>query len=109
MRAAVGRSIFAADGIGRTSKPAAREGEPADRRASQRRSTCVLSRWHIFTFTRNEESRMRIQTYLDESHSRHFDLVGGGDNPWSIDLVVEAVSCILLGGFIFALVAVCIH
>ena len=52
---------------------------------------------------------MRIQTHLDESHSRHFDLVGGGDNPWSIDLVVEAVSCILLGGFIFALVAVCIH
>jgi len=33
---------------------------------------------------------MRIQTYLDESHSRHFDLVGGGDNPWSIDLVVES-------------------
>jgi hypothetical protein len=33
MRAAVGRSIFAADGIGRTSKPAAGEGEPADRRA----------------------------------------------------------------------------
>ena len=52
---------------------------------------------------------MRIQTYLDESHSRHFDLVGGGDNPWSIDLVVEAVSCILLGGFIIALVAECIH
>jgi len=52
---------------------------------------------------------MRFQTYPDESHSRHFDLVGGGDNPWSIDLVVEAVSCMLLGGFACAFVAVCIH
>ncbi len=36
MRTAVGRQIFPADGIGRTSKPAAGEGEPADRRARQR-------------------------------------------------------------------------
>jgi len=35
VRTAVGRSIFPADGIGRTSKPAAGEGEPADRRARQ--------------------------------------------------------------------------
>ena len=33
VRTAVGRSILSADGIGRTSKPAAGEGEPADRRA----------------------------------------------------------------------------
>jgi hypothetical protein len=52
---------------------------------------------------------MRFQTYLDDSHSRHFDLVGGSDNPWSIDLVVVAASCVLLGGFACALVAVCIH
>ena len=35
VRTAVGRSIFPADRIGRTSKPAAGEGEPADRRARQ--------------------------------------------------------------------------
>ena len=35
VRTAVGRSIFPAGGIGRTSKPAAGEGEPADRRARQ--------------------------------------------------------------------------
>jgi hypothetical protein len=43
------------------------------------------------------------------SRSRHFDLVGRGDDPWSVDLVVEAASFILLGGFVWALVAVCIH
>lgn len=53
---------------------------------------------------------MRIKTYRDESRSRHFDLVGGGeDHPWSVDLVVEAFSCILLGGFACALVAVCLR
>ena len=35
VRTAVGRSIFPADGIGRTSKPAAGEGGPAGRRARQ--------------------------------------------------------------------------
>src|ERR1700739_2015835 len=35
VRTAVGRSIFRADGIGRTSNPAAGEGEPEDRRARQ--------------------------------------------------------------------------
>ena len=35
VRTAVGRSIFPADGTGRISKPAAGEGEPADRRAHQ--------------------------------------------------------------------------
>jgi hypothetical protein len=35
VRTAVGRSIFPADGISRTSKPAAEEGEPADCRAYQ--------------------------------------------------------------------------
>jgi hypothetical protein len=33
VRTAVGRSIFPADGIGRSSKPAAGEAEPANRRA----------------------------------------------------------------------------
>jgi hypothetical protein len=52
---------------------------------------------------------MRIKTYRDESRSRHFDLVGGGEDPWSVDLVVEAISCMLLSGFACALVAVCLR
>jgi hypothetical protein len=30
---------------------------------------------------------VRFHSYRDESHSRHFDLIGGGRHPWSIDLV----------------------
>jgi hypothetical protein len=52
---------------------------------------------------------MRIQTYRDENHSRHFDLVDGSEDPWSVDLVVEAFSFMLLDGFAFALVAVCMR
>jgi len=53
---------------------------------------------------------MRSKTYRDESGFRNFDLVGGGaDHPWSVDLVLEAVSCFLVGGFAFALVAVWMH
>ena len=51
---------------------------------------------------------MRLQTYRDNCRSRHFDLVGGGDDPWRVDLVVEAFSCLLLGGFACALAAACI-
>jgi hypothetical protein len=36
---------------------------------------------------------MRLQTYRDESRSRHFDLTGGGGHPWSIDLVAATASC----------------
>jgi hypothetical protein len=52
---------------------------------------------------------MRIRTYRDESRSRHFDLTGGGNDPWSVDLVLEAVSCVLLGGFAFAILALCMR
>jgi hypothetical protein len=52
---------------------------------------------------------MRIQTYRDESRSRHFDLIGGGGHPWSIDLVEVTASGILLVGFACALVALCAH
>jgi hypothetical protein len=51
---------------------------------------------------------MRIKIYRDENRSRHFDLVGGGEDPWSVDLVMEAFPCLLLGGFAFALIALCI-
>jgi hypothetical protein len=48
---------------------------------------------------------MRLHTYRDESHSRHFDLIGGGDRPWSIDLVSVTASSILMVGFASALIA----
>ena len=48
---------------------------------------------------------MRLQTYLDESRSRHFDLKGGAGHPWSIDLVSATASGILLLGFACALAA----
>jgi len=49
---------------------------------------------------------MRIQTYRDESHSRHFDLVSGGKHPRSIDLVVVLTSILLVVGAACALLAV---
>ena len=38
---------------------------------------------------------MRIQTYRDQTFSRHFDLIGGVLHPWSIDLVSLAASSLL--------------
>jgi hypothetical protein len=48
---------------------------------------------------------MRLHSYRDESHSRHFDLIGGGGHPWSIDLVSVIASGILVMGFACALMA----
>ena len=48
---------------------------------------------------------MRLHSYRDESHSRHFDLIGGGGHPWSIDLVSVTASAILVVGFACALMA----
>jgi hypothetical protein len=50
---------------------------------------------------------MRLQTYRDESRSRHFDLIGG--HHWSIDLVTLTASTILVAGFACAVVALLIH
>jgi hypothetical protein len=47
---------------------------------------------------------MRIQTYRDESRSRHFDLIYGGARAKSIDLVSVATASILLASFACALV-----
>ena len=49
---------------------------------------------------------MRLQTYRDESRSRHFDLIGGRH---SIDLVAGTAACILLVGFACAFVALWVH
>jgi hypothetical protein len=48
---------------------------------------------------------MRLHSYRDESRSRHFDLLGGGSHPWSIDLVSVTASGILVVGFACALIA----
>ena len=39
---------------------------------------------------------MRLHSYRDESHSRHFDLIGGDGHPWSIDLVSVTASGLLV-------------
>jgi hypothetical protein len=46
---------------------------------------------------------MRLQTYRDESRSRHFDLIFGGERPRSIGLVLVATSGMLVVGFACAL------
>ena len=48
---------------------------------------------------------MRLHTYRDESHSFHFDLVGGRDHPWTIDLVTVMAAAVFVVGFACALVA----
>ncbi len=52
---------------------------------------------------------MRLHSYRGESHSRHFDLIGGGGHPWSIDLVSTIASGILVVGFACALMAHWVH
>ena len=50
-------------------------------------------------------SAMRLHSYRDESHSRHFDLIGEDSHRWSIDLVYVTASGILVVGFACALMA----
>ena len=52
---------------------------------------------------------MHLHTYRDESHSRHFDLIGGRGQPWSIDLVTVAAAGILAAGFACAIAAVLVR
>jgi hypothetical protein len=46
---------------------------------------------------------IRLKTYRDESRSRHFDLIYGGEHPTSIDLVSVTTSGMLVVGFACAL------
>jgi hypothetical protein len=46
---------------------------------------------------------MRIRTYRDQTYARHFDLIGGGAVPWSVDLVSLTASTLLVMGFLCAL------
>lgn len=57
----------------------------------------------------HEEGPMRFKAYRDQNCSWHCDLVGKGDDPWSVDLIVESMSCILLGGFAYAMISLYIH
>ena len=52
---------------------------------------------------------MRLHSYRDESHSRHFDLIGGGGHPWSIDLVTVTAASILMLGFAGAIAALLVR
>jgi hypothetical protein len=52
---------------------------------------------------------MRIQTYRDQTFSRHFDLIGGVLHPWSIDLVSLAASSLLVVGFACAFLTHMVH
>ena len=52
-----------------------------------------------------EAAAMRLHTYRDENRAGHVELVGGGDHPWSIDLVTLIASVMLVAGFAGALVA----
>jgi hypothetical protein len=42
---------------------------------------------------------MRLQTYRDESRSRHFDLIFASERPRSIDLMLVAILGMLVVGF----------
>jgi hypothetical protein len=75
---------------------------------------CGQVRWNCFGHSELndgqrafEEAAMHLQTYREESRSRHFDLIGG--HRWSIDLVAATASCILMVGFACAVVALWIH
>jgi hypothetical protein len=47
---------------------------------------------------------MHLQTYRDESRSRHFDLICGRKRPRSIDLVLVTTAGMLVVGFACALI-----
>ena len=66
---------------------------------------CVVRR----SYPHCMRSAMRIHSYRDESHSRHFDLIGEDDHPWSIDLVSVTAAGILVVGFACALMAHWVH
>jgi hypothetical protein len=46
---------------------------------------------------------MHLRIYRDKSRSGHLDLVGGGEHPWTIDLVALTAAAILVVGFATAL------
>jgi hypothetical protein len=52
---------------------------------------------------------MRLHIFRDKSRSGHLDLVGRGDHPWTIDLVVVIAAAALVVGFVIALAVLLIR
>jgi hypothetical protein len=46
---------------------------------------------------------MYLRTYQDESRCRHLDLISAGKKTLTIDLVSTASACMLVVGFVCAL------
>ena len=55
------------------------------------------------------EATMHLRLYRDKDRSGHFDLVGEGDHPWTIDMVVVMTAAVLVVGFAIALAALLIR
>ena len=55
------------------------------------------------------EAAMHLRIYRDKDRSGHFDLVGEGDHPWTIDMVVVMTAAVLVVGFAIALAALLIR
>jgi hypothetical protein len=100
------------DGRAHEARNLAADDRHHDPRGARRdRRLCHLEPLSARTIARASRTRsaaaMRLHTYRDESHSRHFDLVG--THHWSIDLVTVTASGILVAGFACAVVALWIH
>jgi hypothetical protein len=72
--------------------------------------TGKMQSWPIWNclqihITQTEAAAMHLHIYRDERRSGHIDLVGGGEHPWTIDLVTAIVAAMILAGFAVALAA----
>src|SRR6187200_2353248 len=70
----------------------------------QRRRNCLGNGRLMTANTQRGNLPMRFQTYRDENHSRHFDLIRDGARPKSIDLVSVMILAMLVVGFGCAIV-----
>jgi hypothetical protein len=55
------------------------------------------------------EAAMHLRIYRDKDRSGHFELVGEGDHPWTIDMVAMMAAAVLVVGFAIALAALWIR
>lgn len=53
--------------------------------------------------TVQEAAAMHLHMYRDERRSGHLDLVGEGEQPWTIDLVAVTAAVILVVSLVIAL------
>jgi hypothetical protein len=66
-------------------------------------------KWGLSSLRRWRSLPMHLHMYRDKNRSSHLDLVGEGDNPWTIDLVVVMAAAILVVGFAIAVAALWIR